>query len=131
MTRFGDIIKFIDFFKFCESKEVGECCGLNGNFGWSYSEKVHEFIYALRKINFRFNKYEILKNDKIDFWKVDFDNEDLTKYSAKALVSLLQVADDFERVCDGLFHVFWEKGWLVKILEILKTRDYEYIGFQK
>ena len=127
MTRFGEIISYIDFFKTCKSKDVGEVTGANANYGWSYSEKTNEFRCALGRIRFRWNRYDILKYDKIDFWKIDLDNEDLAKYSVKALVSLMQVATDWERVCDGLFHIWWEKGWIVKILEILKERDYEYI----
>jgi hypothetical protein len=131
MTRFGEIVSYIDFFKTCKSKDIGEVVGIGAHIGWSYSEKTNKFICALRKIRFRWNRYDILKYDKIDFWKVDLDNEDLTRYSVKALVSLLQVAADRERVFDGLFHIWWKKGWIVKILEVLKTRDYEYIPRQK
>ena len=125
MTRFGEITSYIDFFKTCKSKDIGEVTG-QVQMGWSYSEKTNRFMCALRRIRFRWDRYDILKYDKINFWKVDLDNEDLTKYSVKALVSLMQVATDWERVCDGLFHIWWEKGWIVKILEILKERDYEY-----
>lgn len=130
MTRFGEILKYLDFFKTCKSEDVGIVTGIGANVGWSYSEKVMAFLQALRKIKFRWNRYDILKYDNIDFWKVDFDNEDFTKYSVKVLVSLMQIADDWERICDGLFHSLWEKGWIVKILEILKTKDYQYMPYQ-
>ena len=126
MTRFGEILEYLDFFKNCKSEEVGEVTGIGASMGWSYSEKVMGFWRALGKIRFRWNRYDILKYDKINFWKVDLDNEDLIKYSVKALVSLMQVANDWERIVDGLFHIWWENGWIVKILEILKDRDYEY-----
>ena len=38
----------------------------------------------------------------------------------------MQVANDWERIVNGLFHIWWGNGWIVKILEILKDRDYEY-----
>lgn len=92
--------------------------------GWDIS-KFLQLLYKSNPTTFEWKSSPIVYKTTSEWDKVS-KIEDLTKYSAKELVSLLQSICIWERVSDGLFHVFWRRGWIVKILEILRTKDYEF-----